>query len=494
MSSLSLVIPVGFKLSTNDLATLPHVVIIGGGFGGLETAKRLRKANVRISLVDRRNFHLFQPLLYQVATGALSPANIATPLRSILRRQRNCEVFLAEVTDFDLDRKRLILADGELRYDKLVIAAGATHSYFGNDQWEPFAPGLKTIQDATTIRRQVFLAFEAAERERDPKIRERMMTFVVVGGGPTGVELAGALSEIALHTLKNDFRHIRSADARILIVEAAKHVLAHYPEDLCQRAAEKIRSMGIEVHTETKVTEVCEDHVKLSSKDGDQVIPTQTVLWAAGVHGNPLGQKLADASGLETDRAGRVGVTDRLEVPGVEDVYVIGDLANCTDGEGIRMPGLAPVAIQQGQYLAKRFQAEIAGKEFTDKFVYHDRGTMATIGRANAVAQIGKREMVGFFAWVMWLFIHLMQIVQFQNRLLILAQWAWNYLTFSRSARIITGEDRVVLVHDPPEDDDPSTLQRSTASGVAEATDDANSPDRDAEMHTDPSPNQPEHR
>ncbi|MGI9472929.1 MAG: NAD(P)/FAD-dependent oxidoreductase [Rubripirellula sp.] len=438
-------------MSTQASPAVPrHVVIIGGGFGGLETAKRLRKADVQVTLVDRRNFHLFQPLLYQVATGGLSPANIATPLRSILRRQANCEVLLAEVTDFDIQGKRLILADGELAYDKLVVAAGATHSYFGNDEWEKFAPGLKTIQDATTIRRQVFLAFEAAERERDAKVRERMMTFVVVGGGPTGVELAGALSEIARHTLKHDFRHIRPADARILIVEAAPHVLAHYPEDLCNRAAEKIRSLGIEVHTKTKVTDITEDHVRLISGGQEKVIPTQTVLWAAGVHGNPLGQKLADACGLTTDRAGRIGVTDRLNVSGQDDIFVIGDLADCTDGDGVRMPGLAPVAIQQGQYLAKRFQASISGREFPDKFVYRDRGTMATIGRAKAVAQIGKREMVGFFAWVMWLVIHLMQIVQFQNRLLILFQWGWNYITFNRSARIITGEDRVILVHDSP--------------------------------------------
>lgn len=433
---------------TKTSASLPHVVIIGGGFGGLETARNLRKAKVQVTLVDRHNYHLFQPLLYQVATGGLSPANIATPLRSIFRRQSNCEVLLAEVRDFDLKENRLVLADGELKYDRLVIAAGATHSYFGHEEWASFAPGLKTLQDATAIRRKVFLAFEAAERERDPKVREQMMTFVVVGGGPTGVELAGALSEIARHTIRNDFRHIHPEDARIVIVEAAEHVLAHYPEDLCQRAARTIRDLGIEIHTKTRVTGITEDEVCLSSEEGDQVIGTQTVLWAAGVHGSPLGSRLASACGVETDRAGRVHVTSMMNVEGHDGIFVIGDLANCTDGNGVRMPGLAPVAIQQGQYVAKRIRASISGTQVDEPFVYRDRGTMATIGGAKAVVQVGNRESVGFIAWLMWLVVHLLQIVQFQNRLLILCQWAWNYLTFSRSARIITGDERVVLIRD----------------------------------------------
>lgn len=435
-------------MATTTSASVPHVVIIGGGFGGLETARNLRKSNVQVTLVDRHNYHLFQPLLYQVATGGLSPANIATPLRSIFRRQANCEVLLAEVQGFDLDHKRLVLADGELKYDHLVVAAGATHSYFGHEEWASVAPGLKTLQDATSIRRKVFLAFEAAEREKNPKIREQMMTFVVVGGGPTGVELAGALSEIARHTIRNDFRHIHPEDARIVIVEAAEHVLAHYPEGLCKRAAKKIRDLGIEIQTQTRVTNITEEEVHLSSKDGDQVIGTQTVLWAAGVHGSPLGGKLAQACGIETDRAGRVGVTDMMNVEGQDDIYVIGDLANCTDGKGVQMPGLAPVAIQQAQYVAKRIVNAISGKQTTETFVYSDRGTMATIGRAKAVVQVGKHESVGFIAWLMWLVVHLLQIVQFQNRLLILFQWAWNYLTFSRSARIITGDDRVILIRD----------------------------------------------
>ncbi|MAI71691.1 MAG: FAD-dependent oxidoreductase [Rhodopirellula sp.] len=434
-------------------ASVPHVVIIGGGFGGLETARNLRKSDVQVTLVDRHNYHLFQPLLYQVATGGLSPANIATPLRSIFRRQANCEVLMAEVRDFDLEHKRLILADGELEYDHLVVAAGATHSYFGHEEWASVAPGLKTLQDATSIRRKVFLAFEAAERERDLKIREQMMTFVVVGGGPTGIELAGALSEIARHTIRNDFRHIHPEDARIVVVEAAEHVLAHYPSELCKRAAGKIRELGIEIHTQTRVTQVTEEEVHLSSAGGEKVIRTQTVLWAAGVHGSPLGRKLAKACGIETDRVGRVGVTNMMNVEGQDEIFVIGDLADCTDGKGVQMPGLAPVAIQQAQYVAKRVLANISGTKTEQPFVYHDRGTMATIGRAKAVVKVGKRESVGFIAWVMWLVVHLLQIVQFQSRFLILFQWSWNYLTFSRSARIITGDEPVILIRDEPGND-----------------------------------------
>ena len=424
-----------------------HVVIVGGGFGGLEAAKRLRNAAVRVTLVDRHNYHLFQPLLYQVATGGLSPSNIAAPLRFILRRQRNCEVLLAEVTDIDVKNQRVILADGELVYDQLVVAAGATHSYFGRDDWQPNAPGLKSIADATDIRRRIFLAFEAAERESDPKIRQAMMTFVIVGGGPTGVELAGALSEIAKHTLKHDFRHIDPQDARILIVEAAEHVLAHYPADLCLRAAEKIRSLGVEVHTQTRVTDVTKDHVRISSCEGEATIATRTVLWAAGVKANPLGQIIATACGVQADRAGRVPVSPQLTVGTEDNVFVIGDLATCPDASGKPLPGLAPVAMQQGVYVARSIAARMAGQPLSVPFQYIDRGSMATIGRAAAVAEIGKRQFCGFFAWILWLLVHLMQIVQFQNRVLILMQWGWLYLTFNRSSRIITGDDHVAIVH-----------------------------------------------
>ncbi|WFB37637.1 NAD(P)/FAD-dependent oxidoreductase [Kiritimatiellota bacterium B12222] len=430
---------------------VPHVVIIGGGFGGLETAQRLAKSKVRVTLVDRHNYHLFQPLLYQVATGGLSPANIATPLRSIVRKQANCEVLLAEVVDFDLEHKRLILADGELDYDYLVLAAGATHSYFGRDEWAKFAPGLKTITDATEIRRRIYIAFEAAEREPDPEICKAMLTFVVVGGGPTGVELAGALSDIARHTLTHDFRHIKPKDARIMIVEAAPHILAHYPDDLSARAAEKVRKLGIEVHTHTKVTEVTEDEVRLSGPEGECVVATNTVLWGAGVHANPLGKKIGDALGIETDRAGHLPVSATCQVAGQDEVFAIGDIATYTDSEGNVLPGLASVAMQQGRFVAETITRLAKSEPIEGAFVYKDRGTMATLGRPFAVAQIGKRQFCGFFAWLLWLFVHLMLIVQFQNRVLILMQWAWSYATFNRSNRIITGEEPVKIVPPSPE-------------------------------------------
>ncbi len=419
----------------------PHqVVIVGGGFGGLQTARHLRKSAAQITLVDRRNFHLFQPLLYQVATGALSPANIATPLRAIVRRQRNCEVVLGEVTGIDVERHRLQLRGSELSWDTLVLAAGARHSYFGHDEWADHAPGLKTIEDATDIRGRIFRAFEAAEWETDPETRAALLTFVVVGGGPTGVELAGALAEIAHHTLANDFRHIVPSHARIILVEAGQHVLSHYPEDLSLSAAVRIRRLGIEVRTDTMVVDIQPDHVKLQTDSGTEELPTRTVLWGAGVQANSLGRKLASAAGIECDRAGRVPVESDLTIAGHPDIFVIGDMANCPGEDGRPLPGVAPVAMQQGQYVARTVIARLNNRPAPAPFRYRDRGTMATIGRSVAVAWIGGWKFCGYFAWLMWLFVHLMQIVQFQNRLLVLLQWMWNYITFSRSARLITRE------------------------------------------------------
>lgn len=436
-----------------------RVVIVGGGFGGLETARRLRGANVQATLVDRRNYHLFQPLLYQVATGGLSPSNITTPLRYILGRQANCEVLLAEVTAIDVAERRVTLADGALPFDDLVIAAGSTYSYFGNDGWAKHAPGLKSIEDATSIRRRIYLAFEAAEREANAAIRESLMTFVVVGGGPTGVELAGTLAEIARHTLKYDFRRINPEDARILLVEAGEHALSHYPEDLSECAEEKICQLGIELRTRTRITEVAGDKVVLEKDGQPSTIATRTVLWAAGVKANPLAKVVAEACGVETDRGGRVPVNDRLNVDGHEHVFVIGDMAACVDDQGEPLPGLAPVAMQQGAYVARLLRARGKGRRLDESFHYVDRGTMATIGRGAAVAQIGKRQFCGFFAWLLWLLVHLMLIVQFQNRVLIFFQWAWNYTTFNRSSRIITGDPPGVLVESPCPETEPSSIE-----------------------------------
>lgn len=423
-----------------------QVVIIGGGFGGLETARRLRKTNVRVTLVDRHNYHLFQPLLYQVATGGLSPANIAWPLRFLLRKNRNCEVVLAEVVDLDIKNQHVQLADGQLSFDELIVATGATHSYFGRDEWAAHAPGLKNLSDALDIRRRIFIAFEAAERESDLAIRQALMTFVIVGGGPTGVELAGTLIEIAHHTLASDFRRIDPKLARVILVEAAEHVLSHYPASLCAKAAAKMRSLGIEILNHTKLTDVTSDHVQVAGPQGTFTIATRTVLWAAGVRANRLSQILAEQCGVETDRAGRVPVSNRLTVGDYHNVFAIGDMALCLDESGKPLPGLAPVAMQQGAYVARAIAKKVNNQASETPFHYRDRGTMATIGRAAAVAKIGKWHFSGLIAWLLWLIVHLMQIVLLQNRVLVLIQWGWNYLTFNRSARIITGEAPLALV------------------------------------------------
>ena len=423
-----------------DAIKVPRVVIVGGGFGGLEAARQLRKAAVQVTLIDRRNFHLFQPLLYQVATAGLSPANIATPLRYIVRHQRNCEVLLADVIGFDVSRKVVLLADGEVSYDTLILAAGASHSYFGRDDWAEFAPGLKTLEQATEIRRRILTAFEEAEREADFEQRRALLTFTVIGGGPTGVELAGAISEIARHTLAYDFRHINPADARVVLVEAGPRVLAQFPEELSQRGAKKIRDLGIELLTGHKVVDIQADRVSLLSAEGTIELRTRTVLWGAGVQANPLARKLADATGATCDNAGRISVQSDQSLAGHPELFVIGDISRALDAEGKPLPGLAPVAMQQGQYVARQIMARLQGNSPLPPFRYRNRGTMATIGRSAAVAQLGSWTFCGFLAWLMWLFVHLMLIVQFQNRLLVLMQWLWCYTTHNRSARLITGD------------------------------------------------------
>lgn len=426
-------------------AERPHrVVIVGGGFAGLYCARSLRHASVQVTLIDRRNFHLFQPLLYQVATGGLSPANIAAPLRSILSRQRNARVLLGEVTGVDV-RRRCVLMDGrEIEYDTLVVATGARHNYFGHDAWESLAPGLKTVEDATEIRRRVLLAFEAAELESDPQRIQSWLTFVVVGGGPTGAELAGALAEIARKTLKRDFRRINPARARILLIEAADRVLPPYPAELSAKAAASLARLGVEVLTGTLVTDIQPDGVTLRRGDQVQRVPCRVVLWAAGIQASPLGRVLAEASGVELDRVGRVVVEPDLSVRGYPEIFVIGDLAHCRGADGRPLPGVAPVAMQQGRYVARLIAARQAAARRSappprpGPFRYRDRGSMATIGRAAAVADLGWIRFWGYPAWLAWLFVHIFFLIEFENRLLVMVQWAWNYFTWNRSARLIT--------------------------------------------------------
>jgi NADH:ubiquinone reductase (H+-translocating) len=414
-----------------------RVVIIGGGFGGLYAAQALGHAPVQVTLIDRRNFHLFQPLLYQVATGGLSPGEIASPLRHVLRRHTNTEVLLAEMTDLDAVNRHVVLRDGEEGYDTLIVAAGASDSYFGNDQWEPLAPGLKTIEDATEIRSRILLAFEKAEREPDEEARRAWLTFVVVGAGPTGVELAGALGEIANDTLRHDFRRIDPSTARIFLVEGSDRVLPPYPPDLSAKAEEALIRMKVRPMLGALVTGIDETGVTVRRGNEIEHIPARTVLWAAGVQASPLGRTLAERAGAKLDRVGRVIVEPDLTIAGHPEILVIGDLANFAHQTGKPLPGVAPVAMQQGRYAAKLVRGRLSGKTL-EPFHYWDKGSLATIGRAAAVADFGRIHIDGYLAWLTWLFVHLMYLVEFDNRLLVLIQWAYNYFTRNRGARLIT--------------------------------------------------------
>ncbi len=418
-----------------------RVVIVGGGFGGLYAAQALKGAAVEVTLVDRRNFHLFQPLLYQVATGGLSPGDIASPLRHVLKRQSNARVLLAEVTGLDVEARQVRCSDGEpLPYDFLVLATGARHHYFGHGEWEALAPGLKTIEDATEVRRRIFLAFEAAEREPDPERRRAWLNFVIVGGGPTGVELAGAVAEIARHTLKGDFRRIDPREAHIILLEGMDRVLLAYPAELSERAAASLRHIGVTVRTGAVVTDMNAEGVVVRAGDRIERIETRTLLWAAGVQASALGRVLAEATGVALDRAGRVMVEPDLSIPGHPEVLVVGDLAHSSQPTGQPLPGVAQVAMQEGRYAADLIRRRLRGNP-VEPFRYRDLGSMATIGRFAAVADIGGLHFGGPLAWLAWLFIHLMYLVEFDNRLLVLTQWAWNYLTWNRGARLITGEN-----------------------------------------------------
>ncbi len=429
-----------------------QIVIVGGGFGGLYATKAMERTPAAITLIDRRNFHLFQPLLYQVATGGLSPEDIASPLRAALKNQKNARFLNGQVIDIDPERKVVILEDGdEVPYDALVVATGASHHYFGHDaEWEKFAPGLKTIEDAVRIRRRVLLAFEAAERETDPDRRRALLTFVIVGGGPTGVELAGALGELARHTMRGEFRAIDPAEARISLIEGLDRILSAYPPDLSAVAEKSLRELGVTVQTNALVTEIADDYVLVRDTVTNEqtLIPTYTVLWGAGVKASPLSDVLAHRAGAERDRAGRLIVQPDLTLPGHDDIFVIGDLAHFAHQTGEPLPGVAQVAMQMGDYVADVLRRRRFGKEIRP-FHYKDKGMLAVIGRNRAVADIGRLHFAGLPAWLIWAFVHINFLIEFDNKLKVMTQWGWNYLTRRQGARLITGEAAPVWMQLP---------------------------------------------
>ncbi len=408
----------------------PRVVIIGGGFGGLYAARRFSGKAVEVTLVDRQNYHLFQPLLYQVATAGLSPGDIATPIRSLVAKQSNVEVRMAEVVGIDLANKNVHLPDETLGYEYLIVAAGVSHAYFGHDEWERFAPGLKTLDDALEMRRRVLTAFEEAEKETDEKRRQPFLTFVIVGGGPTGVELAGAIAELARFTVARDYRHFDPRTSKVILIEAGPRTLSAFDEKLSLKALGSLKRLGVEVRCNTRVTNIDRDGVEVQGER----IRAATVLWAAGVQASPLSKSL----GVELDRSGRVKVKADLSIPGYPSAFVVGDLAAATQADGSPVPGLAPAAIQEGEHAADNVLSMVEGHA-TEPFKYLDKGIMATIGRAAGIAQSGSLRLSGFLGWCAWLFIHILFLIGFRNRLLVLIQWAWAFVTFTRGARLITG-------------------------------------------------------
>ncbi len=417
-----------------------RVVILGGGFGGLNAAQKLKRAPVEVTLIDRRNFHLFQPLLYQVATGSLSPGEIAAPLRGVLSKQKNAQVLLGEAADIDPEAKRVILRDGAVfPYDSLIVSTGSQTSYYGNDEWREWAPSLKSIEEATAIRHKILYAFECAERSTNEEEARAWLTFVIVGAGATGMELAGALAEIANETLKNDFRRINPRESRIILMEGGPRVLNAFPEDLSAKGEKLVSRLGVEVTKGVMVTCIDADGVTYKSGDESKRLPAKTVLWAGGVTTNEFGRKLGERTHAETDRSGRIKVNPDLTVPGYAEIFIVGDLALSLGKDGKPLPGVAQVAIQGGAYAAKTIRARLEGKKDTKPFHYFNKGDMAVIGRAAAVANIFGLHLAGLFAWLTWLFIHLIYIVEFQSRVLVFVQWGFEYLTFSRGARLITG-------------------------------------------------------
>ncbi len=407
----------------------PNVVIVGAGFGGLEAAKKLACKNMRVTVIDRTNYHLFQPLLYQVATAALSPADIAAPVRAVLSKCKNVEVILAEVQSVDVDVKKIKTTDSEIGYDFLILATGARHSYFGHNEWEKLAPGLKSLEDAIELRRRLLMAFEYAEKITDEAARKAAMTFVIIGGGPTGVEMAGAIAEIARYTLAKDFRHIDPSQTRVILIEGEPRLLTAFPEDLSASALKQLIDLGVEVRTGARATALTEAGVQI----GDEFIPCRVKIWAAGNNASFVGKTL----GSPVDRVGRVIVNDDLTIPGHAEVQVIGDLANFSHQTGQPLPGVSPVAMQQGRHAARNILAMIEGRK-PQRFRYWDKGSMATIGRNKAVADLNLVHLSGLPAWLVWLFVHIIFLVGFRNRLAVLFQWAWAYFTFNKGARLIT--------------------------------------------------------
>ncbi len=420
-----------------------HVVIVGGGFGGLYAAKALGKAPVRVTLIDKRNFHLFQPLLYQVATGGLSAGDISSPLRAILSKQKNVQVLMGEVTGVEAEAQTVHLKNGEtVGYDSLIVATGSSHHYFGKDEWSAIAPGMKTIEDALEVRRRIFLAFEAAENESNPARREALLTFFIVGAGPTGVELAGALAELAYETLREDFRSINPGETKVVLLEGMDRVLPPYPSGLSAAAQKSLEKLGVEVRTKTLVTNIDGDIVTLKSGDHEEKVQAFTVLWAAGIKASPMGKAIAQQTGAELDRIGRVIVDPDLSVPGCPNIFIAGDLAHYAHQHDGPIPGTAATAMQQGSYLADAIQCRLSDKTVSD-FAYKDNGSLAVIGRNEAVAALGFANLSGFPAWIIWIFVHIYYLIEFDNKLLVMIQWSWHYFTSQRGARLITGDDSI---------------------------------------------------
>ena len=437
-----------------------HVVIVGGGFGGLYAAQTLAKAPVKVTLIDKRNFHVFQPLLYQVATGGLSPADISSPVRSLVSKNKNTEVLMGEVKGIDPKSQIVKLKYREIKYDSLIIATGVTPQYFGNDDWAENAPGLKTVEDALEIRRRIFIAFESAEKETNPEKRQAWLTFVLVGGGPAGVELAGALAELSHGTLKEDFRNIDTSQAKIILIQSRDRILPVYPPSLSAKAQASLEHLGVTVQTGTRVVNIDKNVVVVRQGDSIQEIPAKTVLWTAGMKASPMANLLVESVGAELDKLGRVMVTPQFNVSGYDNIFVVGDLANYSYIDGNPLPGIAPVAMQEGQYAARLIQARLKGKE--DKirpFRYFDWGNLAVIGKHEAIVDFKFLQLSGFLAWVVWMFIHVFYLLEFDNKLIVLVQWVWNYWTLNKGARLITtpGEHPTIEL----EEDNPPLVQET---------------------------------